>query len=77
MHSVFTSVVTYEAYRDIPAAYLISARDGAFDPQIQARIAKEVGITMVETIDTSHSPFLSQPKLVVDFIGKVVAKVRA
>lgn len=77
MHSAFTSVLTYEAYRDIPAAYLICALDRALNPHVQARMAKEAGTTMVETIDASHSPFISQPKRVIEFIGKVVAKVRA
>lgn len=71
----FLSRVTYEAYRKIPAAYLLTAKDNAIHIDIQRRMVRETGIDVVDTVETSHSPFLSQPKLVAQFIRRLAGEV--
>ena len=48
--------------------YLFCVDDRALFFNTQRNIVREAGITETRSIDTSHSPFLSQPEAVVDFI---------
>lgn len=69
---VFFTPVTYVAYRDIPAAYLLCTKDQAIGIEFQRRIVENTGITETEELDASHSPFLSRPEAVVRFIRRVL-----
>lgn len=71
--SVFGSPLSYEAWRDIPTAYLITAKDQALAPVIQESMAVEISANMVETIEASHSPFLSCPDKVASFIERAAS----
>jgi len=70
----FASELTYESYRDIPAAYLICKQDRALSPEKQRAFADAAGIELVEEIDTGHSPFLSKPELVEKFIRRAAGE---
>jgi pimeloyl-ACP methyl ester carboxylesterase len=54
------------AWRDVPSTYVICDRDGAFPVPAQEAISQNA--TRVERLDTSHSPFLSQPDAVARII---------
>lgn len=60
--------LTYEAYKDIPAAFLYCDDDRAFPIERQRNVVKAAGIQRTMSLNTSHSPFLSDPDRVVDFI---------
>jgi pimeloyl-ACP methyl ester carboxylesterase len=60
------------AWRDTPSTYVVGRQDRVLDPDLQrvmARRARDV----IEW-DTSHSPMLSRPELVVDLLDRVAAK---
>ncbi|KAF5010877.1 hypothetical protein FDECE_2984 [Fusarium decemcellulare] len=63
---------TGEAWKHIPSVYLICDNDNAIPPFAQkgmVNIAQDEGANMkTERINTSHSPFLSKPDEVSDFI---------
>ncbi|KAL2825791.1 Alpha/beta hydrolase fold-1 [Aspergillus cavernicola] len=67
-----SSPLTYEAYKDIPAAFLYCEDDRAFPLESQERVVKAAGIQCTASLKTSHSPFLSDPEGVVSFIREVV-----
>ncbi|PGH19700.1 hypothetical protein AJ80_03855 [Polytolypa hystricis UAMH7299] len=70
----YLSPLTYDAYRHIPSGYLLCKQDKAI-PYIKGqRLAREAGITFTETINSSHSPFLSHPEAVVRFIRRVAGE---
>ncbi|KAL2209352.1 alpha/beta-hydrolase [Sarocladium strictum] len=68
---VYDSRATYEPWHDIPSAYLATDADRAIVPPAQAGMISILGDSaLVEHVNTSHSPFLSQPRAVTDFIVK-------
>ncbi|KAL3471593.1 Alpha/beta hydrolase fold-1 [Aspergillus californicus] len=71
-HPASLAPLTYEAYRDIPAAFLYCTDDRAFPIHNQMRVVSTTGIERTGSLDTSHSPFLSKPEGVVGFIREVV-----
>jgi pimeloyl-ACP methyl ester carboxylesterase len=60
--------VTYEAFFKIPTAYLICSEDKALPPVYQEAMVKYAKPDMVERIKSGHSPFISQPNVVADFL---------
>ncbi|KAL4916375.1 Alpha/beta hydrolase fold-1 [Aspergillus aurantiobrunneus] len=60
--------LTYEAYRDIPAAFIYCDDDRAFPIERQQHVVRTTGIQRTTSLHTSHSPFLSNPEGVVSFI---------
>lgn len=61
-----TLTVTAERYGTVPHTYLMCLRDNAFPVALQRRFITEIDAvsarpTTVRELDTSHSPFLSQP----------------
>ena len=61
-----TLTVTAERYGSVPHTYVVCLRDNAFPVALQRLFIKEIDAvsakpTTVVEIDTSHSPFLSQP----------------
>jgi pimeloyl-ACP methyl ester carboxylesterase len=70
--TAFSQSPTVVAWRQIPSYYVVCANDLALHPGLQ-RILAERGTESVEW-PTGHSPFLSQPSLVVDLIGDLAAR---
>lgn len=65
---VFQSKITHETYRDIKSAYILTKKDQAFKHDYQLRTVHNAGISVTKTMDTGHSPFLSKPEEVTEFI---------
>ncbi|KAL1633581.1 hypothetical protein SLS58_011033 [Diplodia intermedia] len=66
---IFTDEVTYEPWHEIECMYFYCEADQALPLPIQQAMAKALGDKAVSyTSVGSHSPFLSQPKEVVDGI---------
>ncbi|OJD32277.1 uncharacterized protein BKCO1_3900087 [Diplodia corticola] len=64
---IFTDEVTYEPWHEVPCMYFFCETDQALPLPIQQAMAKALGDKAVTyTSVGSHSPFLSQPKEVVD-----------
>jgi pimeloyl-ACP methyl ester carboxylesterase len=63
----FSDVVTEVAWKSIPSTYLITERDAVFPLFAQEALSGRAGST-VHRLDTSHSPFLSQPDATADII---------
>ncbi|OJD14266.1 hypothetical protein AJ78_05368 [Emergomyces pasteurianus Ep9510] len=68
----FLTTMTYESYRHIPSSYLLLLNDRAVCLAKQKRMAKNAGIErLLGPMNTGHSPFLSRPEEVSNFIQKV------
>lgn len=65
--SPFREELTAAAWRTVPSTYVITERDGVFPVFAQEALSARAGST-VHRLDTSHSPFLSQPRAVADII---------
>ena len=77
---VMMEETTYAAYVDIPTGYLYCSRDETLPFEAQQYIvaeAKKAGAKIVheETVDASHSPFLSQIERTSAFIQKLIELV--
>jgi pimeloyl-ACP methyl ester carboxylesterase len=59
-NSAFVTPVARPAWREIPSAYIVCARDGALPPELQRTLFAPRAERSTE-LDTGHSPFLSQP----------------
>jgi pimeloyl-ACP methyl ester carboxylesterase len=59
--------VPVAAWRDVPSTYVVCSDDRAIPPWIQRVFAERATNSVVWP--TSHSPFLSQPDLVVDLLA--------
>lgn len=57
---------------EIPKTYIICERDQALPPAAQRKLAEQTPGMKVETIDTGHSPFASQPDECANLIKKIV-----
>jgi hypothetical protein len=71
-----SSPLTYEAYRVIPAAYIFCTEDRAFPLAGQQNVVQTTGIQRTTSLRASHSPFLSDPNGVVDFIRELLEEKR-
>ncbi|OJX63199.1 MAG: hypothetical protein BGO95_08920 [Micrococcales bacterium 73-13] len=63
----FREELTAAAWRTVPSTYVVTERDGATPVPAQEGIAARAGSTVVR-MDTSHSPFLSQPEATAELI---------
>ncbi|MET8959141.1 alpha/beta hydrolase [Streptomyces sp. NPDC004096] len=66
-------IVTAERYGSIPHSYVVCARDNAIRPELQRLMVREIDDistrpTTVVELDSSHSPFLSQPTALAEVI---------
>ena len=59
------------AWRQTPSTYVVGRHDRAFHPQLVDEMASRAA-TVIEW-DTSHSPLLSRPDLVVDLLARIDA----
>lgn len=65
--SPFQEAIDGAAWRGIPSTYVITERDGVFPVFAQEALSARAGST-VHRLDTSHSPFLSQPERTAEII---------
>ncbi|KAK1534782.1 uncharacterized protein CCOS01_03534 [Colletotrichum costaricense] len=65
-YQTFYSKLTYPAYKDIPVTYIKCELDNAIPHQGQQQMIDTAGVDVtVETMQASHSPFLSKPDEVI------------
>jgi pimeloyl-ACP methyl ester carboxylesterase len=69
----FTSKVTLtnENFGAVSKVYIKTLQDVVISPGLQDRMIAAAGIKTVLTVNTSHSPFLSQPKAVSELLLKI------
>ena len=74
----YKGTTTYAAYLTIPAYYLYCEKDQAFPYQAQMGLvgaAVDAGANIAtETVDASHSPFLSMPERTGEFIRRAAGE---
>lgn len=66
----------YAGWKDVPTWYLITTNDNTFPTEVQRRFgtqAQAEGNVTVREIASSHSPMLSRPREVADFIKEAVS----
>ena len=64
---IFMEMVDSAAWKTIPSWYLLGRQDRTIVPDLQRFMAKRAGAKITE-IDSSHVPFISQPRVVVRLI---------
>ena len=69
--STLEQPVEEAAWTTVPSSYVICANDQALEPDRQREMADRIG-TQTSVLETSHSPFLSQPETVADIIETVL-----
>jgi pimeloyl-ACP methyl ester carboxylesterase len=73
-----TKMKSPAAWKEIPAAYLVCEEDKALPAMLQDAMiqgVKEAGAdVVVERLAASHSPHLSQPEAVVDFLRRAAGE---
>lgn len=67
----FTDEVSQVSWRDVPSTYIITEQDAIFPLPAQEALAARSG-SAAPRLNTSHSPFLSQPAAVADIIEAAV-----
>jgi len=65
----FADTLEGAAWRDIPSTYVLCTDDRTVPPPVQQANAARTGA--VVELPTSHSPFFSQPQLVVDLLARI------
>lgn len=70
----FDLPVTYAAWKIIPVNYLLCEQDNAIPLEAQQQMCEDArnagGIVETESINAGHSPFLSQPDVVANWIRR-------
>jgi pimeloyl-ACP methyl ester carboxylesterase len=61
--------LTPERYGNIPRYYIQTLQDNAVSNQLQQLMLSRTSVVASVALDTSHSPFLSQPKAFVDALS--------
>ena len=74
--------VSRTRYGAVPHTYVVCNRDNALRPALQRRLISEIDAvstteTTVAELDTSHSPFLSQPQALADIFAATHRRIRA
>jgi pimeloyl-ACP methyl ester carboxylesterase len=54
--------VSAERYGSVPKVYVKTLRDRAISPQLQQQMLERTPVRKVVSLDSGHSPFLSQPQ---------------
>jgi hypothetical protein len=67
----FTEAVSVPSWQRIPSTYFICQQDGAMPVEIQRTVFAPRTGQQVE-LNTSHSPFLSQPRLLAEQLAQQV-----
>ena len=77
-HSVFTTPTRFAGWKDygIPCTYIKCLKDAAQGPWLWDEYTtrwKEAGVDFsVEELDTSHSPFVSNPDALLEVLKRVI-----
>jgi pimeloyl-ACP methyl ester carboxylesterase len=71
----FLERVEKPAWRSIPSTYIVCAQDRAFPPELQREVFAPRASDVVE-LDSSHSPFLSQPEQLAKVLAESVSEAR-
>ena len=75
-YKVFSSEVTYAAWRDVPSTYLLCEQDQAILIEWQKGMVEGAKVNVTtETLDCSHSPFLSMPKKVAEAVRRAAGEM--
>ena len=73
------SQVTYAAWKHVPSTYILCTEDKAVSYAMQrelvARGRKQGMHLKTERLESSHSPFLSMPKAVVEAIRRAALEI--
>lgn len=75
-YPTFSSQLTCEPWKVIPSTYIVCEKDNAIPPPAQegmvaqARVTAPNAFDVVEKIDASHSPFISQPEILAKLLIK-------
>lgn len=70
-YKTFSSKVTYAGWRDVPSTYLFCEKDQAIPLEAQKGMVQGSGVNFdSETLDASHSPFLSMPEKVAEAVRR-------
>jgi pimeloyl-ACP methyl ester carboxylesterase len=64
-------VLTNEGFGSVEKVYIKTLQDIVISPGLQDRMIAGAGIKTVYEVNTSHSPFLSQPQAVSDILLKI------
>lgn len=67
----FTAPVARPAWQEIPSTYIVCARDGALPPPMQRDVFARRLERSIE-LDSSHSPFLSQPAALAEALASTL-----
>lgn len=65
------AVLTNEAFGSVEKVYIKTLQDVVISTGLQDRMIHDAGIKTVYEVNTSHSPFLSQPKVVSSLLLKI------
>jgi pimeloyl-ACP methyl ester carboxylesterase len=66
-----------ENFGSVPKVYIKTLQDIVISPALQDRMIAAAGIKAVYSINSSHSPFLSQPKAVSDILIEIAQEYSA
>jgi pimeloyl-ACP methyl ester carboxylesterase len=70
--AAFTENATEAGWKTVPSWYLVSERDNAIPPGAERFMADRMSAT-TESVDGSHTAFISRPDVAADLIMKAVA----
>ncbi len=65
------AVLTDANFGAVEKVYIKTLQDVVVSPSLQDRMIAAAGIKMVYQVNTSHSPFLSQPQSITDLLVKI------
>jgi pimeloyl-ACP methyl ester carboxylesterase len=65
----FSDAPTRVSWRNVPSTYVICRADRVISPDLQRQLARRA--THVVEWDTSHTPMLSRPDLVIDLLDEL------
>ncbi|WP_176560333.1 alpha/beta fold hydrolase [Brevibacillus dissolubilis] len=67
--------LTEERFDSVPRMYIETTKDNSLTVEVQRQMQSHTPCQQVFTMDTDHSPFLSQPELLVSNLESVAQKV--
>jgi pimeloyl-ACP methyl ester carboxylesterase len=70
--AVFAGSPATALWRHVPASYIVCTKDRIIPEQAQRQMAAARGLP-VQTLPTSHSPFLSRPDLLVRILDRIAS----
>jgi pimeloyl-ACP methyl ester carboxylesterase len=66
-----TVTLTSENFGAVPKVYIKTLQDIVISPVLQDRMIAAAGVKLTYSLNTSHSPFLSQPNAVSDLLLEI------